>query len=194
MDSRAQPPPPAAREDGLLVEEIGRETVVYDVETKEAHALSPVAAAVFAGSDGRKSFAELAAFAAERVQEPVTDDEVWDALVQLEDRNLLKPPSGGLSRRGFVRTGAGIAISAPLVTSLVMPSIASAVSCSIGAACMTDTDCGLLKACMNNNCSTCRCVPVGSLGFASCGPWQLVHLTDHYAEPLRVVRHSVALH
>jgi hypothetical protein len=186
MDSRAQPAPPAARKEGLLVEEIDDETVVYDLESKETHALSAPAAAVFAGSDGRRSLPELAEFAAERLQEPVTDDQVWEALVQLEERNLLKPPtggtSGGTSRRGFVRTGtkvgAGI-IAAPLITSLAMPSIASAISCVIGAKCgaVTDpggVDCGKLMVanCGTGDCNTCKCVGTGASvpGYRTCGP------------------------
>ena len=171
MDSRAQPSPPAAREAGLLVEEVGNETVVYDVETKDAHALSPVAAAVFAGSDGRKSLAELAAFASDRLAAPVTGDEVWDALVELERCNLLKPPTGGMSRRGFVRAGATIAASAPLVTSLAMPSLAAgAASCPLLKTCTTSADCapGVTQACTDSPaCMNCTCVTTG-MGFTGC--------------------------
>jgi hypothetical protein len=158
-----------------LVEEIGDEKVVYDVETKEVHALSALAAAVFAGSDGRRSLDQLASFAAERTGEPVTEDQIWDALVQLEECNLLKPPTGGISRRGFVRKSAGIAVAVPLVTSLAMPSIASAASCTIGATCVT-TDkeaCGGGIMCdgADGDCNTCACVGRKSetLGAASCG-------------------------
>jgi hypothetical protein len=170
MDSRAQPSPPAAREAGLLVEEVGDETVVYDVETKEAHALSPIAAAVFAGSDGHRSLAELAAFASDRVGAPVTDDEVWDALVELERCNLLEPPTGGISRRGFVRAGVTIAASAPLVTSLAMPSIASAASCPVTKTCMTDADCapGVTNGNCNMACDECMCIASGMTGFTGC--------------------------
>jgi hypothetical protein len=162
MDGRADPAPPAARQDGLLVESVGDETVVYDVESKEAHALGRLAAAVFAGSDGRRSLAELAALAAKRIGQPVTEDEVWDALIQLEQRNLLKPPAGGISRRGFVRTGAAIAASAPLVTSLAMPSIASAASCPTTLACgNNDNKCKvggvfLTRTC-TADCNECKC-------------------------------------
>jgi hypothetical protein len=154
----------------LLVEEVGNETVVYDVETKEAHALSPVAAAVFAGSDGRRSLAELAAFASDRVGAPVTDDEVWDALVELERCNLLEPPTGGISRRGFVRAGVAIAASAPLVTSLAMPSIASAASCPVNKTCTSDADCapGTMNPVCDAECNSCRCVMTGQMGFSGC--------------------------
>jgi hypothetical protein len=185
MDSRAHSSPPAAREEGLLVEEIGDEKVVYDVETKDAHALGALAAAVFAGSDGRRSLAELASFAAEHTGESVTEDQVWDALVQLEERNLLKPPTGGMSRRGFVRkSAAGVAITVPLITSLAMPSIASAASCNIGATCdqTNKASCGTVPMCDGapGGCNTCECVGSDSgstAGYTSCAGGACTGLT-----------------
>ena len=183
MDNRAQSFPPAAREEGLLVEEVGDEKVVYDVETKEAHALSVLAAAVFAGSDGRRTLDDLATFAAERTGEPVSEDQVWDALIQLEERNLLKPPTGGMSRRGFAIKTAGVAMSVPLITSLAMPSIASAASCIIGRTCTAATGgcvnvAGTTKTSVtmcdgaDGDCNSCACVgidqPNKTLGYLNC--------------------------
>lgn len=167
MDNRAQPSAPAARGDGLLIEELGDELVVYDDETKEAHALGPLAAAVFSAADGRRSVAELADRAAERLDRPVSADEVWEALVQLEEHHLLEPPAGGMSRRAFVRRSAAVAFAAPLITSLAMPSLASAASCATTKACTVNTDCyvggkKLSRKC-SGNCNSCLCATVTGL-------------------------------
>ena len=121
-------PLPRARDEGVLIEDTGIETVVYDVERKEAHALSPLAAGVFAYSDGRRSLSELAVLTADRIGEPVTEAQVADALAVLEEHHLLAAPEGGVSRRSFVRRSAAVAISVPLVTSVVLPATVLAAS------------------------------------------------------------------
>jgi hypothetical protein len=137
MSHRAQPSPPAARTESVLVEELGTETVVYDVQRREAHALAPIAAAVFASCDGHRSVPELARLASERISDVVTDEQVWDALVELERCELLQEPTGGgISRRQVIKGASIAAVAAPLITSLAMPSVALATqSCNIGTAC-----------------------------------------------------------
>ena len=83
---------PVARDEGLLVEQVADETVVYDSRTKAAHCLSPLAAVVFAHCDGHTTVEELTALAAERLGEPVDPPLVIDALAQLEERELLAVP------------------------------------------------------------------------------------------------------
>ena len=136
MSHRAQEAPPAARDGGVLVEHVGDETVVYDVEAKEAHALSPLAAAVFMNCDGQTSVARIAELTSERLGEDVSVEQVWDALVQLEERELLSAPKGGMSRRDLVKKSAAVAVSVPLITSIAMPSGAyAAISCQVGVTC-----------------------------------------------------------
>ena len=83
--------PPLARSEGLLIEHVGDETVVLDTESKQAHCLSPLAAAVFEGADGTTGVEDLA----ERISsdEPVSVQQVGAALAQLEERGLLGRPS-----------------------------------------------------------------------------------------------------
>jgi hypothetical protein len=130
---------PVARDEGLLVEHVGDETVVYDDKSKEAHCLSPLAAVVFAHCDGRTTVENMAALAAERLGEPVDESRVLDALDQLEERNLLAVPAaprGGLSRREMIsRTAAaagGAAFAAPLITSIVAPAAVAAKTATCG--------------------------------------------------------------
>src|SRR3954447_3040926 len=81
---------PAARSEGLLIESIGDETVIYDTDSKQAHCLKPLAAFVFGRCDGHATVGEIARTAEERLGGAVGDDEVADAVTQLEDRGLLK--------------------------------------------------------------------------------------------------------
>jgi hypothetical protein len=116
---------PSGRREGLIVETIDDELLLYDTERDRAHSLNAVAAAVWRGSDGKRDPAALA----EEVG--VTEDAVWRALSQLEERGLLDGElprrMGGpeYSRRQAVRRigliGASAAFAAPLVKSIVVP-------------------------------------------------------------------------
>jgi hypothetical protein len=134
MDWSSEEAVPAARSEGLVVERLDAETLIYDLERDEAHQLNATAAAVFELCDGRTTVAALAAGAAERLGEPVSAETVCEALDQLAERELLdgKPETnGGWSRRDAVRKAAlvgGAAAAAPVVKSIVAPTPAQAQS------------------------------------------------------------------
>jgi hypothetical protein len=144
---------PVARDEGLLVEHVGDETVVFDSESKEAHCLSALAAVVFAHCDGRTTVEEMARLASERLDEPVDSARVLDALAQLEERDLMEPRAPrriGLSRRSMLqRTAAlgGAVAASPLITSIVAPTSAAALT----------PGCGVAP-------NTVRCCPCGRTG------------------------------
>jgi hypothetical protein len=153
---------PVARSEGLLVEEVGSEVVVYDVDRHEAHCLNPLAGAVFASSDGHTSIGELAKLASERLDEPVSVEQVEHALDELERCELATVPRvDGLSRRSFVRKTAvagAVAVAVPMVTSIVTPAAAQTQSCRVGAACNDKTDCpDFMISGAPSNANTCKC-------------------------------------
>lgn len=169
---------PLARADGLLVREVGAETVVYDLESKQAHCLKPLAATVFERANGRSTYTDIAELAAYRLGTPVTEVEVADAVAQLEGAGLLQAPlriqhlpgstehqGDGVSRREALRrigfAGAGAAVATSLVTSIVAPSAAMALS-GIPSGC---SGCGKNSDCLSNHC--CQQVP-GKQCNASC--------------------------
>src|SRR4051812_41208446 len=127
---------PVAREEGLLVEQLEDETVVYDSRTKEAHCLSPLAAIVFNHCDGHTTLEQLATLATERLGEPVDESGVIDALAQLQERDLLAvPPRDGLSRRqmvGKTAAAAGALAGASLITTIAAPAAIAAASQGCG--------------------------------------------------------------
>src|SRR5215211_5435309 len=153
---------PAARDEGLLVEKLGDETVIYDAESTEAHCLSATAAVVFAHCDGRTTVDELVARASERLDEPVDSRVVLDALAQLEERNLLVGPAGpgGLSRREVLGRGAKLSAAAaavPLITSIAVPTAASA---------QTQIGCGGIAG--QGGVACCPCNPGADVGQVCC--------------------------
>jgi hypothetical protein len=152
-----------ARSDGLLVERVGAETVIYDSESRQAHCLSPLAAAVFEAADGSTGVKELAAQAGSATGEQVDEAQVEAAIDQLEERGLLVLPPSGISRRTLVRRTAvatATVTAAPLITSITTPAFAQgtpdarcpAALCASQSA--GDDFCG----CVNN----CDCVEAGT--------------------------------
>ena len=155
---------PVARNEGLLIEHVGDEIVAYDSATKEAHCLTPLAAAVFSLCDGQTDAAGMARQASERLGEPFDTERVLDALSQLEERHLLE--SGGVSRRDVLRKGAvagGVVVAAPLISSVFAPpALASASHTCANLLCCPCTtsstqnanDCCYIK----NVTQNCQCV------------------------------------
>src|SRR5436190_6967815 len=89
MRGIAEPIKPAARSQGLVVEHLADETLIYDLERDEAHHLNPTAAAVFALCDGQATVEQLATEAAERLGQPVSAGAVSEAVNQLAELGLL---------------------------------------------------------------------------------------------------------
>ena len=173
---------PVARDEGLLVEDVADETVIYDARTKEAHGLNPLATIVFRHCDGETTVGEAAALAAERLGKPVTPDEVMNAVAQLEDRELVdvpKPRGKGLSRREMMRKTAvagAAAASLPVITTILAPTPAAAATqfcteetlckcCEFGT-CACATNSGGQSCCKGQGC---QCISA-SEGKKHCKP------------------------
>ena len=177
---------PLARTEDLLIEELSEETVVYDLDTKSVHCLSPLAAAVFAACDGRTAAAAAAEAVGARLGREVSESDVLAAVAQLEERALFSSPvlhlhngnGNGISRRDFARRGAlagAAAFAVPLITSIAAPTAAMATSgIATGCAgCGKNSDCTSNHCCQsnagkqcsqgccvgaNNSCHFCNCV------------------------------------
>jgi hypothetical protein len=127
---------PRSRAEGLLVEQVNDEIVVFDTESREAHCLSPLAAVVFDHCDGRVSPEGMAALATERLGEPFDVAGVEEALAQLDERKLLEP-TPGMTRRSMIGKSAvagGAVFAAPMIMSVFPPAAAAAGSATCGAA------------------------------------------------------------
>jgi hypothetical protein len=159
-----------ARSDGLLIEHVGTEMVIYDMETKEAHCLKDLAAAVFENSDGSRTLSEVTALVRVYLGESIAETDVAAAVEQLEQAQLLEgtplidvangTSPEAISRRTAMRRfaygGAAAAFAAPLITSLVAPATAWASGCPAGSTCTKNTDCTSGHCCQNNPGKLCN--------------------------------------
>jgi hypothetical protein len=142
----AKSPRPRARREGLVIEEMGDELLIYDLERDRAHALNESAAHVFRHCDGRRGVGELTAVLGEATGVPVDEVVVLRALQRLDDAHLLEAPAAegrGWSRREALRrmgmAGAAAGLAVPVVKSIVVPTAAEAqASCTgVGQTCGT---------------------------------------------------------
>jgi hypothetical protein len=165
------------------VEQLDAETVIYDTISLDAHCLAPVAAAVFARADGETSVEKIAAQVAEDLGQPVSTEDVEDALIRLSQAELLDEPQDDRlsSRRQLIRRGAtfGAAFagaSLVSVTTITTPVAAAAASCALGKPCTSDGDCGKnIPAGHTAPCQdwSCKCAGVSdncSAGYADNNP------------------------
>ena len=138
---------PVAREEGLLVERIDDELVIFDTETSNAHCLSALAAVVYERCDGRTTVADMAAAATDELGEPVDAARIEDALTQLGERRLLE--DDGLSRRDVMRRGAMVGAA-----TFTVPLIASVAA--------TPAFAGASKTCGGFRDTSILCCPCGT--------------------------------
>jgi hypothetical protein len=99
--------------------DLDEERVIFDSETNEAHKLGDRATAVWDACNGKSSVKEIA------LATGLTVEDVEDACEELASANLIEMPSG-LTRRRALQGGA--VVGAVLVSSVVIPRAASAVS------------------------------------------------------------------
>jgi len=137
---------PKARTEGLIVEGLGDELVIYDEERDKAHALNPTAASVFRHADGHHDIAKLCEAVAEDLGQPAPEELVLRGLAQLAERGLLEPTPerSGTARPvarkemigGIGAAGAAAVVGLPVVRSIVAPTPADAQTClASGAVC-----------------------------------------------------------
>src|SRR5205085_11547643 len=80
---------PVARKQGLVVQEMPEEVLIYDLDTNKAHCLNKTAAFVWKSCDGNKSVADITKSFSNDFGSSVDEDFVWLAIEQLGDKNLL---------------------------------------------------------------------------------------------------------
>lgn len=133
--TKKKSPNPRARKDGLIVQNLPDETLVYDLERDRAHCLNQTAAFVWRHCDGRSNAKEIARALKDKVKQPVDEKLVWLAIDQLGRNHLLKdspampPHVAGLNRREVMRAlGLTAAVAIPVVASIVAPLPAQAAT------------------------------------------------------------------
>ena len=154
---------PLARTNGLVVQEVPNEVLVFDMETNEAHCLNETAAMVWKYCDGKTSVPQIAEILGENKDSGVNDDLVWLAIDQLNEHKLLErevaTKFAGQSRREVLRKiGLASMIALPIIASMAAPrSVLAQASC----ACNGPGNCtnGSMPGCPTGSCSGNVCVP-----------------------------------
>jgi len=138
---------PRARKAGLLVESLPDEVLVYDLERQKAHCLNETAAFLWDHCDGATSTEDLRTMLENRsAGEKISSDVVSYGLDQLYRARLLESRGSTsnadvkLSRRELVKR-IGLAVSIPIVVSIIAPTASAALSC-VGRPCVTQANCG----------------------------------------------------
>ena len=150
---------PIARKDGLVVQKMPDELLVYDLETSKAHCLNATVATVWNACDGKHSISDIALSFGDVAGNGSTEDIVWLAIDQLQKHDRLEKEfemslSGQTRRELIKKIGFASVIALPIVASLAAPSSAlAAASCS----CTGSLDCAPQTTCP----STLNCAPTG---------------------------------
>lgn len=136
---------PAARNTNIVVQNLGQEILIYDLNTHRAVGLNETSSRIYQACDGRTSFDEL------KNEYGLSDEILFLALEQLKANNLLaedatySSPFAGMKRRDVIRR-AGLAsmIALPVIYSVVAPTSANASSGGNfpnGTACTSNSEC-----------------------------------------------------
>ena len=153
MTERSEEQLPVARRERLLVEKLPDEVLVYDLDRNKAHCLNSTAALIWNHCDGRTSVEDLVLILEEQSKAKVQKDVVWFGLDQLRTARLLEGPLARstsqerVSRRELVKK-IGLAVSIPMIVSVLAPTASAALSCAhIGC-----SPCNAPCACIGGNC------------------------------------------
>lgn len=152
---------PRMRVQGLVIDELPDEVLVYDLERHKAHCLNRSAALVWQHCDGRRSAREIGRLCSAKLDQQFPEELVWLTLNKLAKLHLLDEPIQlpaplkGISRRELVRRlGIAAAVAIPIVTSLIAPTPAMAFTCiPPGSPCNTNINCCSTNTpCVSGNC------------------------------------------
>jgi hypothetical protein len=137
---------PQRREEGLFIEELADETLVYDRSRHKVHCLNRTAALVWKHCDGKTSVAALDRRLRKELGVPAAEDIVRLTIEQLTKARLLQetlPQSSDVprySRREVARKVASVLL--PVVITVAAPTVAMAATCTPqGGNCITSSDC-----------------------------------------------------
>jgi hypothetical protein len=147
MKNKREQGVPEARSEGLVVQHLAEEVLVYDQDRHKAHCLNHTAALVWSHCDGKTSVAEMVRLLEGELDTRVDEELVWLALDQLGKTHLLSKrvteAEGGMSRREVMRRiGVAATVALPAVTSILSPKAAEAANCRpSGAVCTASAQC-----------------------------------------------------
>jgi hypothetical protein len=125
---------PPARTNNIVMQDLGKEILLYDLTTSKVFCLNQTVSVVFRSCDGITDFAEF-----KSLNKDFSDELVFLTLDLLDKNNLLGDENfqvsfGHLSRREVVKKiGLASLVTLPIISSIVAPT--SAMAASVGSAC-----------------------------------------------------------
>lgn len=168
MEKMEQVVPPARIKD-IVTRDMPDEVLVYDLKNHKAHCLNQTAATVWKYCDGQATVTEIVKQLKNDLNLTIDEATVWLAVERLSRANLLESqiaaPAGSSrqSRRETMRRlGFGVAVSVPLVMSIVAPTAMAGAS-----VCFAATDrpigcnCATSSECQSNCCDVAAPGPSG---------------------------------
>lgn len=125
---------PVARQEGLVIQEMVDEVLIYDLDTNKAHCLNQTASLVWKACDGKNSVTDITNTLEKELNASVPEDLVWLAIDQLSQDNLLEKQIqtkvSGISRREVIKKiGFASMVALPVIGLLSLPQNALAVTC-----------------------------------------------------------------
>ena len=148
---------PKARNQNIVINELEKELLIYDLSINKAFCLNETTAIVFNACGSGRTFDHL------KREYNFTNEFVYLALDELRKNDLLEDaydsPFAGMSRREAVKkVGLASMIALPVVSSLVAPIAAgaqSAAACSNGGNPQGQGTCPGGQRCVGGSCSAC---------------------------------------
>lgn len=158
------------RSERVVVKDAGPEVVVYDLDTDRVHLLNPLASSIWRLSKNEVTAAQVwADLVLVPALEDVSEEMVQAAIAELDDAGLLvgSPPTGGrrISRRAVLKAAGIAGLAAPVLTTILAPTPAAAVSPCLG----TGAACTGGAQCCSNVCTDGQCSGCLAFGSQGCG-------------------------
>jgi len=161
---------PKRRKQGVAVQTLADEVLVYDLERHRAHCLNQAAAVVWRHCDGKTSVPQMARILQRELDAPADRELVRYAIDRLARAHLLEgpPASARYTRRDFMgrlkKLGLAASVMLPVVSSIVAPAPAHALSCVQEGQCGAAGNCtpcyvGALNQCAAKRCCNGKCQP-----------------------------------
>lgn len=126
---------PKSRQSNLVIKDLGKELLTYDLNNNQACCLNHTAKLVFNLCNGKRTVEEIRDLLSTELKSDFPEELIWLTLDQLKKFNLIEKKETleidfkGLSRRQVIKKiGLTTALAFPVISSLVAPSAAHAQS------------------------------------------------------------------
>jgi hypothetical protein len=126
---------PKSRKNDLVIQDLEKETLVYDLKTNQAFCLNQTSGLVWQFCNGNNSIADISNLVSKELRILVSEDFVLLALNELKKNNLLENDAQfeqyftGFNRREIIkRVGFASMIALPIISTVIAPTAANAAS------------------------------------------------------------------